>query len=197
MPDAADLNVHTQGWEYYGSSSPIAFLRKIPGLSEERTECYTEQASRTFFASLLHNSTFPVAPAEGALSHTDIGTFSRERLYFRVSRKFIDAYFDNLHHIQPVLDQEKFMTRCEELWFCRQVTYPSPFIALYYSVLSLGAFLTHPGSGKLNGLQHVEWSRKLFKEACEALLRLGHYTNLDMVQCYYMMVCMRWIAWAC
>ncbi|EXJ56246.1 uncharacterized protein A1O5_12702 [Cladophialophora psammophila CBS 110553] len=186
-PDAADLNVHTQGWEYYGPSSPIAFLRKIPGLSEERSEYYAEQTSRTFFASLLHNSTFPLTPAEGALTHTDSETFTRERLYFRVSRKFIDAYFDNLHLIQPALDQERFMTRCEELWFGHQVTYPSTFIALYYSVLSLGALLAHPKSGKFHGLEHFEWSRILFREACEAMLRLGHYTNLDMVQCYYMM----------
>ncbi|OQV10195.1 Fungal specific transcription factor domain-containing protein isoform 1 [Cladophialophora immunda] len=186
-PDAADLNVHTQGWEYYGPSSPIAFLRKIPGLSEERSEYYAEQTSRSFFASLLHNSTFPLTPAQGALTHTDSETFVRERLYFRVSRKFIDAYFDNLHHIQPALDQERFMTRCEELWFGAQVTYPSTFIALYYSVLSLGALLAYPKSGKFHGLEHFEWSRILFREACEAVLRLGHYTNLDMVQCYYMM----------
>ncbi|OAL20631.1 hypothetical protein AYO22_08640 [Fonsecaea multimorphosa] len=186
-PDGADLNVHTQGWEYYGPSSPVAFLRKIPGLSEERSEYYAEQPSRTFLASLLHNNMFPLTPAEGALTHTDPETFARERLYFRVSRKFIDAYFDNLHHIQPALNQERFMTRCEELWFGHQVTYPSTFIALYYSVLSLGALLAHPKRSKFHGLEHFEWSRILFREACEAMLRLGHYTNLDMVQCYYMM----------
>ncbi|KIX05122.1 uncharacterized protein Z518_05994 [Rhinocladiella mackenziei CBS 650.93] len=187
IPDTTDLNVHTQGWEYYGPSSPIAFLRRIPNLSGERGDYYSEQTTRTSFASFLHNTSFPPDSPTNSAAHPSGRSVGRERLYFRVSRRFIDAYFDNLHHIQPVLDQDDFMARCEDIWFSDKVTFPCPFLALYYSVLSLGAVLAHPKTGKFGGLENLEWSRKLFKEACEVLSGLGNHTNLDMVQCYYMM----------
>lgn len=111
-----------------------------------------------------------------------------DRLHFRVARKFLDAYFSNIHHIQPLFDEDVFLARCEDLWFNRPGKQPLSFVALYYATLSMGSLVMTFETPELSGAGRFTWSRKLFNEALAIVTRLGTVTNIEMVQCFYMMV---------
>ncbi|KAJ5662028.1 uncharacterized protein N7477_009644 [Penicillium maclennaniae] len=106
---------------------------------------------------------------------------------FRVGRKFLDAYFSNIHCIQPIFDEEEFLTRCEDLWFGKLERQPVSFVALYYATLSLGSLVMVWDEREIYGEDRFSWSRKLFNQALGVVTQLGSGTDLEMVQCYYMM----------
>jgi hypothetical protein len=58
--------------------------------------------------------------------------------YFRQSHMFLDGYFESLHFIHPISDKEELHARCEDLWLGRSGRQSRSFIALYYSIMSLG-----------------------------------------------------------
>lgn len=68
------------------------------------------------------------------------------RLSFKdVEREFARLYFQNLHHIHPILDPASFLARCEkEVWARTGPNNPTSylhrrFLALYNAVLAIGA----------------------------------------------------------
>jgi hypothetical protein len=99
---------------------------------------------------------------------------------------FMDGYFDTLHLIHPIIDKEDFMTRANDLRAGRLCA--SSFVALYYSVLSLGALVRVWDEQQILGMTRFEWSRKLFKEARDCLDKLEFSNDIDVVQCLVVMV---------
>ncbi|EXJ67589.1 uncharacterized protein A1O5_09602, partial [Cladophialophora psammophila CBS 110553] len=185
---ASDLlatNLHTSNLEFYGSASSVAFLRHVETLSNCQTGPLAGPPERSLTAR-LHNTDFqpntshsiPVAPREDN-SNTD-------RFYFRVARQFLDAYFSNIHYIQPLFEEEVFLARCEDLWFNRRDKQPLSFVALYYATLSLGSLVMTFENPKISGADRFTWSRKLFNDALAIVTRLGTTTDVEMVQCFYM-----------
>lgn len=100
---------------------------------------------------------------------------------------FMDGYFDTLHYIHPIIDKEDFTTRANDLWAGRLCA--SSFIALYYSVLSLGALVRVWDEQQLLGMTRFEWSRKLFDEARTCLDNVAFSNDVNVVQCLVLMVC--------
>ena len=186
--DVMDTNMHTSNLEFYGSASSVAFLRHVETLSNCQTTGPLVRPPERSLASLLHNTDFqpdtshsmPVAPREADLNP--------ENFYFRVARRFLDAYFSNIHHIQPLFEEEVFLSRCEDLWFNRPGKQPLSFVALYYATLSLGSLVMTFETPEISGADRFTWSRKLFNDALAIVTRLGTATNIEMVQCFYMMV---------
>ncbi|KAJ5782578.1 hypothetical protein N7457_004352 [Penicillium paradoxum] len=144
FPDVMDTNLHTKSLEFYGASSSVAFLQHVDDISGNNT---SEQ---------LPYSTPSIL--------TGIGDGSNDRFYFRVGRRFLDAYFSNIHCIQPIFDQEEFLTRCEDLWFGKYERQPMTFFALYYATLSLGSLVMVWDEGEIYGGDRFSWSRKLFNQ---------------------------------
>jgi len=182
-----ETNAHTRNLEYYGGSSSVAFLRHVETVSKDPDAERASGPPERSLASLLHNIDFQPSATTSPVV-TRIKDVDNNRHYFRVARTFLDAYFSNIHHIQPLLDEEAFFSRCEDLWFDKADKQALSFIALYYTTLSLGS-LVMAGDGRLvHGYDRFTWSRKLFDKACNIVSQLGSATDLEMVQCYYMMV---------
>lgn len=109
-----------------------------------------------------------------------------DNFYFKQAQVFINAYFENLHFIHPIVDKQDFLARSGDMWFGR--TSPNTnFRALYYSLLSLGALARVWNGERLDGLTQFDWSRKLFAEAQSYLNELVFPNDLDAVQALYLM----------
>lgn len=186
--DVMDTNLHTSNLEFYGSASSVAFLRHVETLANRQNTSSLAESSERSLASLLHNTDFqpdtshsiPLAPRDASSSSN--------RFYFRVARRFLDAYFSNIHHIQPLFEEDEFMARCEDLWFNRPSKQPLSFVALYYATLSLGSLVMTFETTEISGADRFSWSRRLFNDALAIVIRLGTTTDVEMVQCFYMMV---------
>ncbi|KIX02764.1 uncharacterized protein Z518_08706 [Rhinocladiella mackenziei CBS 650.93] len=183
-----DTNLHTSNLEFYGSASSVAFLRHVETLSNYQGASSTVAGPpERELASLIHNTDFqPHTSHSMAVSPREAGP-NPDRFHFRVARRFLDAYFSNVHYIQPLLEEEEFLARCEDLWFNRPGKQPLSFIALYYATLSLGSLLTKFETPEISGADRFTWSRNLFNAALAITTRLGTVTDVEMVQCFYMM----------
>ncbi|KAL4808583.1 fungal-specific transcription factor domain-containing protein [Aspergillus unguis] len=180
---ATDTNANSRSLEFYGASSSVTFLRHIEKIAQGVN--YQEGKSEPAVDSMLHESNTRWQFSPATLSAKDESM--NGRFYFRVARKFIDAYFSNIHCIQPIFEEERFLERCEDLWFDRPDKQPLSFIGLYYATLSLGSLVTVWGERETYDTDRFSWSRKFFKEALDIVSQLTAVTDLEMVQCYYMM----------
>jgi hypothetical protein len=179
--EVAGINHHTKNQEFYGSSSSVALLARVgrsPSKPSDDGGPSRDEAPDTLLTS-LHN---PVFSGGGTRRASHPTTASPQ---FRV---FIDGFFSTLHHIFPILDKTIFMRRCENLWISEGATEQSTFVALYFSVLSLGALVGPRAEEPINGEDNLTWSRKFFEESRSLCSALGMVTDLDMVQCYFFLV---------
>ncbi|KAH8886240.1 hypothetical protein GQ53DRAFT_845046 [Thozetella sp. PMI_491] len=185
-PDVMDTNLHTSNLEFYGSASSVAFLRHVETLSNYQAPGPSARAPERSLAELLYNTDFHPDTSRSVPGAPRAIDRNPDRFYFRVARRFLDAYFSNIHYIQPMFEEELFLTRCEDLWFDRPGNQPLSFVALYYATLSLGSLVMTFETPEVSGADRFTWSRKLFTDALAITTRLGTATDLEMVQCYYM-----------
>ncbi|KAL2811459.1 fungal-specific transcription factor domain-containing protein [Aspergillus cavernicola] len=185
--EITELNHHTNGIEFHGSTSSVAFLGHLQKARDpQRTE---EQwpsrplAPEYSIVSTLHNAGF--SPNTSAAQ--SLAAVYEQNYYFEHAHVFMSGYFQNIHFIHPLIDKEDFYLRAQDLWLRRTPTPDPSFVALYLSVLSFGALLRVWDEVQLGGLTRFEWSRKLFGEAQLYLNHLHFPNNLDAVQCLYLM----------
>lgn len=167
-----ELNQHTNGVEFHGSTSSAAIIGHL-----QKTRHHS-------LISTLHNPSFSLSTA--GPGHPRL--IEQQNYYFDQAHEFMNGYFENIHFIHPFIDKEDFLARCNELWFNRG-QFPKPsFVALYLSVLSFGSLVRVWDEEKIAGLGRFEWSRRLFGEA-QAYLNQHQFSNdLETVQCLYLMV---------
>ncbi|RHZ60795.1 uncharacterized protein CDV56_104166 [Aspergillus thermomutatus] len=186
--EISELNHHTNGIEFHGSTSSAALIGHLQRAREKNRveERWDSRAHEAGFSliSTLHNSSFSPSCTAGSAQPT---TFQDHNYYFEHAHAFINGYFENIHFIHPLIDKEDFNARAHDLWFNRAHQPEPSFVALYLSVLSFGALVRVWDEGKLGGLTRFEWSRKLFSEAQMYLNHLHFSNNLDTVQCLYLM----------
>ncbi|KIW13897.1 hypothetical protein PV08_06678 [Exophiala spinifera] len=185
-PDVMDTNLHTSNLEFYGSSSSVAFLRHMEMLSNSQNTDSVGGQPRCSLASLLHNTEFCPDTPHNRQEAQEASTNS-DRFHFRVARRFLDSYFSNIHRIQPIFEEEAFLSRCEDLWFNTPEKQSLSFVALYYATLSLGSLVMTFETPEVAGADRFTWSRRLFSRALAIVTRLGTATDIEMVQCFYMM----------
>lgn len=164
--------------EFHGASSSLALIRHMENLSEDGPDDSTEYTISTLLR---------VADRGVEVSANDHDE-SSDRHYFRAARKFLDAYLCGIHHVQPIFEQDDFLARCEDLWFDRVGQQPRSFLALYFATLSLGSLVSPQYHFPLAGEDRLTWSRKLYQEAMHILDSLGDHTNVETVQCWYVIV---------
>lgn len=180
-----ELNHHTNGIEFYGSTSSAAIIGHLKKAREPKSheEPYHRPADFSLI-STLHNPSFSPSYSAGPSA-----AIEQQNYYFDQAHVFMSGYFENIHFIHPFIDKEDFLIRANDLWFNRSHTAEPSFVALYLSVLSFGALVRVWDEDKLAGLGRFEWSRKLFGEAQAYLNYLRFSNDLETVQCLYMMVC--------
>jgi hypothetical protein len=182
--EITDMNRYTRSIEFHGSSSSVAILRQVQGDCGKIQDQYsTPKEEESSLISALHNPEFsPQATANSQVSSPSV----EHSFYIHQVNVFMASYFETLHHIHPIIDREDFSTRARDLWLGRSCS--SSFMALYYSVLSLGALVRVWEEATLLGMTRFEWSRKLFQEAQACLDESRFANNLDTVQCLFIMV---------
>ena len=184
-----DVNQHTKSIEFHGNTSSMAFLALVQKQSQSQSgkSLSGEQPGqeRPSIVSTLHNVAF--SPDSNATSSVVDVTAKAESYYFRQAGRFLDGYFENLHFIHPILEKESFLARCEDLWFRRSERQTRSFVALYYSILSLGALVRVWDESLLDGMNRFQWSRKLFTHARVALGELRSTNDLETIQCLIFM----------
>ncbi|PYH41675.1 uncharacterized protein BP01DRAFT_418546 [Aspergillus saccharolyticus JOP 1030-1] len=190
--EISELNHHTNGIEFHGSTSSAALLGHLQKAREPLSRRPEEQrqhprgvdTSSYSIVSTLHNSSFSPSCTAGPAQPV---VMQEQNYYFEHAHAFINGYFENIHFIHPLIDKEDFLQRAHHLWFQRNVQPEPSFVALYLSILSFGALVRVWDEERLGGLTRFEWSRKLFGEA-QMYLNYLHFSNtLDTVQCLYLM----------
>ncbi|KAF7588352.1 hypothetical protein BBP40_005781 [Aspergillus hancockii] len=185
--EISELNHHTNGIEFHGSTSSAALIGHLRKRHEPRRtqERYSLANPPEYsIVSTLHNSSFSPSCTAGPAQPVAL----REHNYhFEQAHAFMNGYFENIHFIHPLIDKEDFSLRAHDLWFNRDKEPEPSFVALYLSVLSFGALVRVWDEERLGGLTRFEWSRKLFGEAQVYLNYLQFSNNLDTVQCLYLM----------
>jgi hypothetical protein len=173
--------------EFYGSSSSVALLSHVQRAGDAPEELSEDQDGEALVSN-LHNHAFSPAVDGAALGGHCPGRVT----HYPQCRNFIVNYFTSIHFIHPFLEKAEFLSRCENLWSQQgDPLHTSSFAALYYSILSLGALVGPRDEEAIGGVTNLQWSRKFFDEAISRCHRLGMVTNLDMVQCYFMLVSLR------
>jgi hypothetical protein len=188
--EVSGINRHTRNVEFYGSSSSVALLSHVQRAGDEPVVS-AEDADAGALVSNLHNTAF--SPAEnaslGVHRHSHAGTSPGHVTHYSHCRGFLANYFTTIHYVHPILDRAEFFARCEKLWAGEDESLQSSsFAALYYSILSLGAIVGPRDEDPIEGVENLHWSRTFFDEAISRCHRLGMVTDLDMVQCYFILV---------
>lgn len=183
--EVVDVNPLTKTFEFHGNTSSVAFLGRL------HKECTADDGSgphepspneHLSLVGAFHNADF------SPLDSTGISNAVLENQFFcPQAYVFLDSYFTNLHHIYPLIEREPFMRRCEDLWQGYHERQSSCFIALYYSVMSLGALVRNWNGERLNGMSRFGWSRMLFERAQAHLGRPAFANDIEAIQCLFMM----------
>lgn len=180
--EVSGVNRHTRNVEFYGSSSSVALLSHVQRAGDMPEESSEDQDGEALVSN-LHNHAFSPA-VDGAMGGHRPGRVT----HYPQCRNFIMNYFTSLHFVHPFLDKSDFMSRCEKLWSQESgLLHSSSFAALYYSILSLGALVGPRDEDPIGGVTNAQWSRTFFDESIARCHRLGMVTDLDMVQCYFML----------
>lgn len=177
------VNHHTNSVEFHGSTSSMSFLGGLQKLHSHE-EIPSEPSLSHSLVSDLHNPAF----AQPTRPEGDSGTPScHGDSYFKRAHTFMDSYFTGIHFVHPIIDKENFVSRANELWLGRASQTNSEFMALYLSLLSFGALTRTWEEDDLDGMNRLQWSRKLFTEAQGYLNGLQFSNDLDVVQALYLM----------
>lgn len=83
-----------------------------------------------------------------------------------------------------MLSKASFLDKCEVIWAGGAPGLSPSFIALYYSVLALGAILRPREEELIGGMDNIQWSGKFSDEARQRS-NSGTVTDLEMVQCNF------------
>jgi len=160
-----EVNKHTKGTEFYGPTGVFSFLSRLCKKAQLQTRGdvqYRSSADRHLsglsIVSHLHSPDYQATcTLTGDALSKDVEARSRPDVesstltpslvsVTEAERECIRLYFQNLHHIHPVLDQSTFLSQCnEQVWNqetlprARAATTDPIFLALYNAVLALGA----------------------------------------------------------
>ncbi|KAF4986357.1 hypothetical protein FGRMN_10884 [Fusarium graminum] len=182
--EIAEVNQHTNNIEYHGNTSSMSFLSGLQRLREQRATA-SDTAERKAFSlvSVLHNPSFV---SRRNLTSDLTVALAANGFYSKRANTFIEGYFGGIHYVHPIIDKEDFLSRADELWRGTNCS-DLHFIALYLSVLSLGALTRTWNESTLDDLNRFQWSRKLFTEAQTVLDEVQFNCKLETTQSFYVM----------
>lgn len=182
--EVSAVNRHTQNVEFYGSSSSMSLMSRVQENGTSKAQSRDMEEDESSLVSQLHNPSFFSSPPA---IETPLAVPVNTTSYKHQCRVFLDGFFGSIHYIHPIIDKASFLARCEGLWSEESSTPGRSFMALYYSLLSLGA-LVGPRDEDGGSASNLEWSRKFFDKSRALCSELSMTTDLEMVQCFFFMV---------
>jgi hypothetical protein len=152
-----EVNKETHGVEYYGGSSSIAMVDQVFKRARRQSSNKKSSSSASHKPSvvnLLHNPEFhDLSPSahQSPDGFPQAGELTSTRL---VEEGFLNAFFDTLHYMHPIIDKTAFMEKCEK----GATELENPFAALYFACLALGAITSPEKDPKLSGFSPIQWA---------------------------------------
>lgn len=180
--EVLDINPLTKAVEFHGNTSSVAFIGRLRKEYVDKHDDSQENddTERPSIAGTFHNHTFSphsmVFPTDGS---------NDEQFYIPQAYIFLEAYFNNLHYIHPILDRDVFFERCKDLWQGHPERQSSGFVALYFSLMSLGSLIRTWTKESISGMDRFGWSRMLFERAQLALGKPGFNNDLETIQALF------------
>ncbi|KAH7175085.1 fungal-specific transcription factor domain-containing protein [Fusarium flagelliforme] len=182
--EIAEVNQHTNGIEYHGNTSSMSFLGSLQKLREQRAAPSNPAERKAFsLVSVLHNPSFV---SRRNFTSDLTAALAANGFYSKRANTFIEGYFGGIHYVHPIIDKEDFLSRADQLWRGTDCS-DAHFVALYLSVLSLGALTRTWNESTLDGLNRFQWSRKLFAEAQTILDEIQFSSKVETIQAFYVM----------
>jgi hypothetical protein len=168
-----DVNNETHGVEYYGGSSSVAILDRLYNRAQRQSTNRqpTSASYKPSVVNLLHNPEFhELSPA--AVHHSpDGGSHLMEPVSSRlIEGGFLNAFFDTLHYMHPVIDKCSFIERCDK----GAVETENDFAALYYACLALAAITSPEKDPKLTGFSPIQWANMYVDRAKKCIFLTGN-----------------------
>jgi hypothetical protein len=153
-----DVNNETHGVEYYGGSSSVAILDRLYRRAKRQSANYRVHApasQKPSVVNLLHNPEFhELSPSA---THNSLDGLLRQCEPISsqlVEGGFLNAFFDTLHYMHPVIDKNAFIERCEN----GALETANDFSALYNACLALAAITSSEKDSKLTGFSPIQWA---------------------------------------
>ena len=175
-----DVNQETHGVEYYGGSSSVAILDRLYKRARRQSSHHqvrTSASGKPSVVNLLHNPEFhELSPT--AMHGSPDGVFHQgEPVSSRlIEGGFLNAFFDTLHYMHPVIDKASFIERCDK----GAVDTQNDFAALYNACLALAAITSPEKDPKLTGFSPMQWANMYVDRAKKSLPILDLQLTLDL-----------------
>jgi hypothetical protein len=187
--EVSAVNRHTRNVEFYGSSSAVALLSHVQQAGGAPAAPNDAQDGDSIVSN-LHNPAFsPASDQPGPQGEArDNLPNPRSSPYYPQCRAFLLNFFSSIHYVHPILSKAEFLGRCDQLQSRHDSSTETSFMALYYSILSLGALVGPRDDDPIDSISNLKWSRAFFDEAVRRCHKLRMVTDLDMVHCYFFLV---------
>ena len=174
-----DVNNETHGVEYYGGSSSVAILDRLYKRARQQStnrQRHTSTTSKPSVVNLLHNPEFhDLSPSTAhnsspdGMIHSATGPVS-SRL---IEGGLLNAFFDTLHYMHPVIDKCMFIERCNK----GAAEMGTDFAALYYACLALAAITSPEKDPKLTGFSPIQWANMYVDRAKKRFILINIVAN--------------------
>jgi hypothetical protein len=153
-----DVNNETHGVEYYGDSGSLAILDRLYKRAREQSAANRQKTSsastKPSVVNLLHNPDFEYSPTAPHTSPDGLVHQSEPISSRLIEGGFLNAFFDTLHYIHPVIDKNQFIEKCDK----GAVETENDFAALYYACLALASITSPEKDPKLSGYSPIQWA---------------------------------------
>jgi hypothetical protein len=153
-----DVNNETHGVEYYGGSSSVAILDRLYKRARRQSTNYQARSAasnKPSVVNLLHNPEFHELSPQTVHNSPDGTYHTGDPVSSRlIEGGFLNAFFDTLHYMHPVIDKCAFLEQCDK----GAVEAENDFAALYYSCLALAAITSPEKDPKLTGFLPIQWA---------------------------------------
>ena len=186
--EVADVNRHTQGIEFHGPTSSVAFLgsiqQKVRGGRGSEPSAISHPPS---LVDALHNPGFSPQDNSAQTTNSLPASFIDKAFFSPRASMFLDAYFSNIHFVHPMVDRESVYKRSEKLWRTPVGDSSSSFVSLYLAIISLGALIKTWTEDNIMGMRRFDWSRNAFRRAAAILQKGGTRNDIETIHAHIIM----------
>jgi hypothetical protein len=165
--------------QYFGPISMVNLLRQSNSLLANATVDPPDDV-------IITSATAPLRSSQNPSRVSD--AMKKDRHYWEQAVVFTDAFEENVLSVDPMLDEDDFHHGCEDIWVGQGLKVSHSFLALYYAVLGVGSLFTEQKLVVREGEERTRWARVMLREAQGVLDKLGTTTNIQVVQCLYLLV---------